>query len=153
VRRLGRDGLRHDDRGAVLVEFVVAIVPVLMVFFSLAQLSAIASASLLVRHAAFVAARAAAVVNPGMADSGPAGDISASASLVLTRFMPSLPLVTPQLAGPQTQGMQSVNVTLVYPCSVPLGDVIVCGPGLIHMLTASSAFPNQGSFAQSVWKM
>src|SRR5262245_32602209 len=57
--------LLRDVRGAVLVEFVVAIVPVLTMFFTFVQLAKIASARLVVKHAAIVGARAAAVIANG----------------------------------------------------------------------------------------
>lgn len=142
--------LARDRHGAVLVEFVVALVPVLIVFFSIAQLSALGYTSLLVKHAAFVAARAEAVVHPGMSDSGSEGDVTAAANLVLAR-LPVGAHVTSALAPAQSQDMNTTTVRVDVPCSVPLGNLIVCGGGTTHTMTAQASFPNQGSYVQTVW--
>jgi Flp pilus assembly protein TadG len=149
VRRLA---LVRDARGAVLVEFVVAIMPMLMVFFTIAQLSALGYTSLLVKHAAFVAARAEAVVNPGMSDSGSEADVTAAANLVLAR-VPAGASVHSTSAAAQSQNMDTTTVTVIVPCSVPLGNVLVCGSGRTHTMTAQASFPNQGSYVQSLWTM
>ncbi len=57
-----RPGLAKDARGAVYVEFIVAFLPFLVFFLCLWQVSILYYAKLMVDHAAFVAARAAAVV-------------------------------------------------------------------------------------------
>src|SRR6187200_1400797 len=67
--------LRRDDRGAVLVEFIVAFLPLMTVFAFFMQLEQMATASLVLKHAAVVGARAAAVIanenrnTPDAADS------------------------------------------------------------------------------------
>jgi len=53
--------LVKDQRGAVLAEFVVAIFPLLTIFFVFVQLSMLAVSSLIVKHSAVVGARAASV--------------------------------------------------------------------------------------------
>jgi hypothetical protein len=55
-------GLRRSRRGAVYVEVIVAIIPVLIFFLGLLQLAMIFSAHLVVRHAATRAVRSAVVV-------------------------------------------------------------------------------------------
>jgi Flp pilus assembly protein TadG len=151
VKRAGRN-IRTDRRGAVIVEFVVAIMPMLMVFFSIAQLSALGYTSLLVKHAAFVAARAEAVIHPGMGDSGSESDVTAAANLVLAR-VPAGASVTSASAAPLSQNLDTTTVTVVVPCSVPLGNVLVCGVGRTHAMTAQASFPNQGSYIQTLWRM
>jgi hypothetical protein len=59
-----RAGLRHDTRGAVYVEFLIAFLPVFVFFLCLLQLALLFSAKLMVEHAATEGARAAAVVFP-----------------------------------------------------------------------------------------
>lgn len=54
--------LTKDARGAVMVEFLVAFVPVFVLFLGSVQLLLIAVADLVVRHAAITGARAAVVV-------------------------------------------------------------------------------------------
>jgi hypothetical protein len=58
----GTAGDRRSRRGAVYVEVIVAIIPVMTFFFGLLQLAMIFSAHLVVRHAAERAARSAVVV-------------------------------------------------------------------------------------------
>jgi Flp pilus assembly protein TadG len=58
----GHGSLRKDTRGAVYVEFLVAFLPFLVFFLCLWQVSILYYAKLIVDHAAFAAARAAAVV-------------------------------------------------------------------------------------------
>src|SRR5579859_677149 len=57
---------RSDERGAVMVESLVAI-PALLAFFAMiVQLAYLSIASLTVQHAAVVAARSASVIVPDM---------------------------------------------------------------------------------------
>ena len=51
-----------DARGSVMLEFLIAIVPLLVLFLGLLQLALLAVADLVVRHAAITGARAASVV-------------------------------------------------------------------------------------------
>lgn len=62
TERRSLERLQRDTRGAVYVEFLVAIMPVLIFFFGLLQLALIYTAQLVVQHAAARAARAAVVV-------------------------------------------------------------------------------------------
>lgn len=59
-----RTPLPCDERGVAFVEFLVAFVPLWIFFLCIVQLALIATASLIVQHAADSAARAAAVVLP-----------------------------------------------------------------------------------------
>lgn len=59
---LPRQALRRDTRGAVYVEFLIAFLPFLIFFLCLWQVSVLYYAKLIMDHAAFAAARAAAVV-------------------------------------------------------------------------------------------
>lgn len=60
--------LLRDQRGVVMLEFLVALLPVMVMFLGLIQFSFIAGAKLLLRHSAAVAARAAVVVLEDSAD-------------------------------------------------------------------------------------
>ena len=62
--RSWRPGLLLDDRGAVATEFVIIIIPFLLLLFGIMQLALASVARILVGHAAFTAARAAIVVLP-----------------------------------------------------------------------------------------
>ena len=52
----------RDARGAVMIEFVIAFMPVLLMFLSGVQLALLGADALVVRHAAIAGARSAAVV-------------------------------------------------------------------------------------------
>jgi len=54
--------MRRTEQGAVSVEFLLAVFPVLLVFFGMVQLALVGVARLVVIHAAGAAARSAAVV-------------------------------------------------------------------------------------------
>ena len=53
--------LHEDRRGAVLVEFMVALVPLLTMFFVSIQTMQLATARLVIKHATILGARAGAV--------------------------------------------------------------------------------------------
>jgi hypothetical protein len=71
---------RKDARGAVYVEFLIAFMPVLMMFLSLWQISILYTTKIMVDHAASVAARCGAVIvaeNPNkINDSGGASTVN-----------------------------------------------------------------------------
>src|SRR5260370_42516226 len=75
--RRSRTGLWRDVRGAVYVEFIIAFLPMLVMFLCLWQLSILFTTKLMVDHAAITAARSGAVLVAGSAkkadDSGGAG--------------------------------------------------------------------------------
>ncbi len=81
MTRCERD-LRGDVRGAVYVEFLIAFLPFLVFFLCLWQVSILYYAKLMVDHAAFAAARAAAVVVGECLQS--VGDSGASSVNTLT---------------------------------------------------------------------
>jgi Flp pilus assembly protein TadG len=57
-----------DNRGAVYVEFVMAFIPIFIMFLAVCQLTLVAAAKLVVSHAATVAVRAAIVILPDTND-------------------------------------------------------------------------------------
>ena len=54
--------LAHDRRGVVSIEFLIAFLPLLVLFLGVIQLALLGAARLIVRHAAVAGARSAAVV-------------------------------------------------------------------------------------------
>jgi Flp pilus assembly protein TadG len=153
--------LRSDRRGAAMVEFAMAILPVLLVFFGTVQWSINAYLNLIVKHAAFGIVRCEAVAHPGMPDSGSEDtDCLATdpggASVIGKLFSHVAGVsagdftVDKTLADPAAQTLDSVTVTLNYRCSVPLGNTLACTGGT-QKLTATAKFPNQGSKYQSIW--
>ena len=154
-------GFREDQRGAAMVEFAMAILPVLLVFFGTVQWSINAYLNLIVKHAAFSIVRCEAVVHPGMPDSGDEnadclattpGGASVIGKLFthVTGVSAGDFVVDTNLAPATAQGLDTVTVTLNYKCSVPLGNQIACSSGL-QQLKAVAKFPNQGSVYQPIW--
>jgi hypothetical protein len=143
--------LRADTRAVILVEFAVAIPTVFIMFFGMLQWMLNAQVHVLVRHAAFVAARAEAVIHPGMADGGSESDVTRAAQLALqTRFKGKVTVST-SLAPALSQQPQSVTVAIDLPCEIPLGNVIACGLKRKIHLAETSSFPNQGAAYQAIW--
>jgi Flp pilus assembly protein TadG len=154
-------GLHEDQRGAAMVEFAMAILPVLLVFFGTVQWSINAYLNLIVKHAAFSIVRCEAVVHPGMPDSGDENAdclaTSPGGASVIGKLFSHVTgvssgdfTVDTTLAPVTAQGLDSVTVTLNYKCSVPLGNQIACTSG-VQKLTATAKFPNQGSVYQPIW--
>jgi Flp pilus assembly protein TadG len=141
-----------DDRGAVMVEFAIAVLPVLMIFFGTVQWAACAYVNLIVHHGAFIAARCNAVVHPQMPDSGPTDDCEKGVNLLLATSTTKKATVTLQVAPAKTaQTMTTTEVELDYPCTIPLGDVVACGKSKEMKMKATASFPNQGSAYQKIW--
>ena len=144
-----------------MVEFAMAILPVLMVFFGTVQWGVNAYIHLIVKHAAFAIVRCEAVAHPGMADAGsedadclatdPAGtSVIATLFAHVTGVSAGDFAISKSLAGPNDQTLDSVTVTLNYRCSIPLGNVIACNAG-VQPLTSTAKFPNQGSVYHPIW--
>ena len=153
TRRLGAKRLVADRRGAAVVEFAIAILPVLITFFGMFQWGILAYVHLMVKHAAFVAARAEAVIHPHMPDSGPASDVHKGVMMLFKHVSlvkaANVSIVTTG-AGPLDETMDNVTVTVEYICGVPLGQKICC-KGNRYVFTETASFPNQGSYYQPVW--
>jgi hypothetical protein len=152
--RLFSRGLGADQRGAAVVEFALAILPILITFFGMFQWGVLAYVHLIVKHGAFVAARAEAVVHPQMPDSGPEDDVKAGVMALfkhVTLVQPSDVSIVADVPGPMDQMMDRVTVNVDYPCGVPLGNVIACGKSKRYKFSETAAFPNQGSYYQRVW--
>jgi hypothetical protein len=154
ARRRRFAGLVRNTRAVVIVEFVVAIVPIVVLFFSIAQLSVIAYVHLVVKHSAYVAARTEAVVHPQMPDSGQESDVKAAVMMLLTAI-PGVAAgdvnVQTQTAGQYEENIDTVTVTLTYRCTVPLANRFMCASGSFP-IHASASFPNQGSSYQQIWQ-
>ncbi len=140
-------------RGAVLVEFVVAIVPLLVAFFCLVQLAKLYSAKIVLDHAAITASRAAIVILPPNPDAprDPAKgqrDVTRAAELAMGPWKTSRAFTSVSVDArtpTEPYGMTSVRVTATYRCSVPIGGWIVCGLGGTKTMTSEASLPNQGA--------
>jgi Flp pilus assembly protein TadG len=174
----------RDAHGAVYVEFLIAFLPLLVFFSSLLQLGLLQTAGLVNQHAAWMAARSAAVV---MTDdpvyygeaSGPSvsfgsatacgrgeqaktwpvttarvNDVQQAATMILhaidssaqpTITFPSAPGGNDNRTSFGVEDMVYAQVHYTYPCVVPIGNIVVCGPGKTKDLVGESAFPLQGT--------
>lgn len=157
-RRTGKKSLRTDTRGAVLAEFVVAIFPLLTVFFVFVQLSAISIAKLLTKHSAVVGARAAAVFSnknsncPECSGDGTA-EVNAAVRTALVNWQGRFGSVSASIDDTSTNekgndgdgpyGLVTVTVRARYTCQVPVGKLIC--PGGSVTITEIKSMPHQGA--------
>lgn len=144
----------HDEKGAVLAEFVIALVPLLMMFFSFVQLSKIATARLVVKHGTIIAARAASVISnvnnntPDAKGDGKA-DITNAAKLGMTAWVSKGSItdvdvdVKDESSRDDPYGWVTVTVKATYRCTVPMGFV-ACG-GKTKQLQETYRMPHQGA--------
>ncbi len=146
--------LVRDERGAALVEFVVAIVPVLLTFFTFVQLSKIATARLVVKHGTIIGARAASVISNAHDNTPDAkGDgkeeitqavRSAMGPWIRNGSFGSVNVtVNDQSSRSDPYGWVTVTVRAQYRCRVPMG-FIACG-GTTKTLEESYRMPHQGA--------
>lgn len=146
--------LKDDTRGAVLAEFVIAIVPLLTIFFVFVQLSQLAVARLLVKHAAVVGARSAAVFHnehknvPKMCDNDGKAKVDAAVTAALGHWSNRISTTTDvtDLSNREVDGVYdlvTVKVTAVVKCRVPLGRLIC--PAGVTIMTDTKSMPHQGA--------
>lgn len=148
--------LRSDERGAALVEFLVALMPLMITFFSFVQLAQITTARLIVKHATIVGARAAAVISnvnhntPDQQGDG-AEDIREAVRQGLGRWKHNMARVDVTVddqsscSGQNGQyGLVTVDVKADYKCSVPFGRSLIC-KGSRHNIGFKIGFPHQGA--------
>ena len=146
----------RDQRGAVLAEFVVAIMPLLTIFFVFLQFSAVTVASLLNKHAAVVAARCAAVVAnehknvPEQKEDNGAGEITLAAQSAVgfwSKYMTTTAVVTEDKSTDEKPNgpydLVTVEVTSVYRCGIPLGKTMC--PGGVVVLHDKKSMAHQGA--------
>lgn len=151
------DESKKDDgtRGAVLVEFVITIVPVLMMTFGWLQLSWLYTANLLVKRSANACVRAAVVIdnstgiNPGK--QGTEEDVDRAAEMAANpepgRKTFSHLECNWHVEADETNpfGTVTATVTADYDCNVPMGRYIICGADSTKTLTKVSKMPMQGA--------
>lgn len=151
--------LAKDQKGAVLAEFVVAIFPLLTIFFVFVQLSMLAVSAIIVKHSAVVGARAASVfanehqnVPEQCGDDG-AGKINQAVQAALGPWSDRISTsvtVRDQSSRREDDGVYdlvTVTVTAQVRCAVPIGKVI-CGGGTKEIVDTKS-MPHQGARYQS----
>jgi Flp pilus assembly protein TadG len=149
----------RDERGAAYVEFIVAIVPMLVLFWGLLQVNGLLLADLVVRNAAMNAVRAAIVCDSDEHTSGESGaqDCAQQAAADTTKAVKSIQSVGVQIQGASSTGNAPVTATVSasYQCQVPLVAGLACGMfGGLGALSATATFqrsatlPNQGHYYQ-----
>ena len=131
---MARLGLRPDTRGVVYVEFLIAFFPLLLLFLAICQMALIASARLVVQHAALAAARSAIVIledTPEDFGGAGKGDLSAK---------PGKAKATPETA------LRALGVE-VPEASPSLLDEISAS---VAAVTDADARPQQGARMQTI---
>ena len=174
MNRLEPTHLRANERGAVMVESLVAI-PMLLAFFAmLIQLSYVSMASLVVQHAAVAAARSASVIVEDLPDAFSDGSAvgsgdgdrlaaitdAANAAILTLKSLPPMstmanpfnPNTTVTLmkdGSPATDfepdEIVQAQVQYVFKCAVFFGGSLICGPSGNVTITAQAAMPLQGA--------
>lgn len=153
-----KKSLKTDTRGAVLAEFVIALLPLLTCFFVFVQISALGIAKLMVKHSAVVGARAAAVFSnkndncPECQGDG-VGAVNAAARSALVTWQGKFSSVSATVDDTSTRdkgdegfgpyGLVTVTVRATYRCEVPLGRIIC--PGSVVTITEKKSMPHQGA--------
>ncbi|HSO41048.1 MAG TPA: hypothetical protein VLT33_51335 [Labilithrix sp.] len=148
--------LHSDKRGAVLVEFLIALMPLMITFSCFVQLSQMATAKLVVKHSAIVGARAAAVISnknnntPDQPKGDNLADIEAGVNAALGPWKKQMATVTVKVEDSSScddpYGMVKVTVTAAHKCLVPFGGRLMCGAvGATHTMEQAYAMPHQGA--------
>jgi hypothetical protein len=170
MRESNRAFLYRADRGAVMVESLVAI-PTLLAFFAMIlQLSYLSIASLVVQHAAVSAARSASVIIPddpfafsdrsdiGKGEGDRLATITDAANSALKALQP-LPLqgkfnpnatVKLMKSGTEASDFEAEDIIQAevdydFQCGVLFGGSLICGTSGTVTLTGLAAMPNQGA--------
>jgi Flp pilus assembly protein TadG len=147
--------LRADSKGAVYVEFLVALVPMFTLFWGLVQLNGLFLADIVAQHAAVSAVRAAIVCEPDDHSQRPQGGQECAEDAVHEilgmsggqKTVSAIQGADVSLAGLSTTGNASVTatVTVEYDCEVPLVGRLICG-GSSAVIVRKATLPNQGAF-------
>jgi Flp pilus assembly protein TadG len=141
--------------GSVYVEFIIAILPMLLMFWGMLQVNGLLLADLVVRDAALNAVRAAVVIDTDDPKTDPL-DATTGATLAAqdtVKAVKSIESVTVTLRGTSATGTAPVTarVTAMYHCQVPLVARLACalangGGGTVATIEHSAELPNQGAF-------
>jgi Flp pilus assembly protein TadG len=140
--------LGHSStRGAATVEMAVAIMPLLITFFSFVQVGKMMTAQIMMQHAAQMAARAATVIHKGKNPraSGNDSEVTAAAKAGLGSWTEVLDVQASVGGGGGVHDLVTAEVSGTYKCDVPLGKLIVCGGGSHSMKPVRVSLPLQGA--------
>lgn len=173
MRHAGKSSVRQDERGAAYVEFLIAFMPIFIAFVGLWQLGEFWMTSLIVEHAAFAGARAAAVYIPVAGKDGVASNqlsddsrsiveeavMLAAAPAVARGWLAGAPSVSypRSLRGDDSEATEysvepssMVHVAIVAPyrCHFPPVDYFLCssyGDSWVLPIAAHGSFPYAGA--------
>jgi len=148
-------GLHQNKRGAVLVEFAIAFMPLMITFSSFVQLQQMATARIALKHATIVGGRAASVISNKNRNTPDAEDKDNDDEVkkgVVAALGPWKTKITVNVKVEDTSscddpyGMVSVTVNADYKCSVPFSNLFMCGASKTHAFKPmTSRFPHQGA--------
>ncbi len=150
--------LHGDKRGAVLVEFAAAFLPLMITFSCFVQVAQLATAKLVVKHSAVVGARAAAVLTnakgntPDQKKGENNADVTAGVRAAMGPWAKTMDSVDVTIKDESScddngqYGLVSVTVKAKYRCSVPFGSRLLCGAfHATRNLEQTYGFPHQGA--------
>lgn len=158
--------LLRDTRAAVYVEFLIAFLPLFVMFMCLLQMAGVHMGKLDALHAAQTGVRAAIVVIPD--DPAQYGNVevgriegkrrdaivkAASLPLAAVRSIAGIKVTFPSSAGGSDDLTQvsrgdlvRVKVSVIYKCTIPIAKYFVCDPiSTTRKLSGEAALPNQGA--------
>ncbi len=153
-------GLHEDRRGAVLVEFMVALFPLLATFFVSLQVIQLATVRLVVKHSTILGARAAAVfanqnnVTPDQPQGLNQDKIENAVKGGIGPFDRSVQVevqVTDNSSCEDPYGPVKTHVKATVKCVVPLGQIIcktggfTPGQGVSVVFEDEVTMPHQGA--------
>jgi hypothetical protein len=147
----------RDDAGVATQPLLAMFTPFFALFMTVVQLGFIEVASLVTTHSANLAARCASVVlpdDPRYYDGVPVGEwsgarrrqIDDSAKIPLSIFDKNAK-VEVSLRNRTYSGNAPVRVQVAFdfPCTVPLGQWILCGKKKTFRIEREAEMPNQGA--------
>jgi Flp pilus assembly protein TadG len=144
-----------NAQGAVIVEFTVVMVPLLITFFSFIQIGYLYQSALVLRHAAEIAARAAAVItvkeenNPNA--TGRPAEVTEAAYRATGLFGKSGLIsnvkvnITDDSSARDPYGLVHIKLTATVACNVPMGGRIACFPSGKMKKTVEASYAHQGA--------
>jgi Flp pilus assembly protein TadG len=148
-------GLNKDKRGAVLVEFAIAFMPLMITFSSFVQLQQMATARIALKHATIIGGRAASVISnrakntPDAEDNDGVPEIKKGVVAGLGPWKKRITVdvkVEDKSTCADPYGMVSVTVNADYNCTVPFANLFMCGASKTHSFKPMIArFPHQGA--------
>lgn len=146
---------RARQRGAVLAEFMIAVLPLLTTSFAFLQLTKLQTAKLILSHAAVCAARTAAVSSNAHANNPGArpGDETMPQRAVNAALAPWIAAgsfddvhveLTDNSSALDPSGPVTVTVSAQVGCTVPMMGRVLC-KGPRKLLQGTATMPHQGA--------